>query len=153
MPGIKSRHIPWIEQSIKTHNSDECLLWPFAKGKGGYGHLKYEGRFVDVHRLAFFLANGRWADPETRHTCDIRLCFNPRHLIEGTRIQNAADAVARQRTSRGTDRPESKLNEHLVRKMRAERPSFTYRELGDRYGVCEMVAYAVVNRRTWRHVE
>src|SRR5882757_5382277 len=93
----KSTHIPWIIKALRDHTSDDCLLWPFGRGSKGYGACWFEGRGQRAHRLAFFIAYGRWPYPEARHTCDVRLCINPRHVIEGTHHQNVMDMVERGR--------------------------------------------------------
>lgn len=74
----------WFLNSIKSHNSDACLRWPYFTDNKGYGRVVYRGRAIPVHRLAFFLANGKWPTPYAIHTCPNADCFNHRHLIEGS---------------------------------------------------------------------
>lgn len=48
-----------------------------------------------AHRLAYELFRGEIPTGLlVRHTCDIKLCVNPYHLILGTAKDNAADRTA-----------------------------------------------------------
>jgi len=86
--------------------SGACWLWTGTKDRGGYGVVTVSKQHWRSHRLAWHTANGRLADPlpshvQIRHTCDVRLCCNPAHLIPGTAAENAQDAVDRGRTAGG----------------------------------------------------
>jgi len=80
-----------------------CWIWQRGQDGGGYGQVWFEGRMVRAHRVAFFLAYGRWPTPCARHRCDTTLCCRPDHLLEGTRRDNNEDRDRRGRqvTPRG----------------------------------------------------
>lgn len=111
-------------------------LW---QGKGrtgslGYGAIKLPlalglGRKNEsAHRFAFYLARGFWPE-NARHTCDIPLCCNPDHLLEGTPLQNTQDCAHRGRLRNGN----IKLNPAIWQAIRkSNEPT---RILADRYGV------------------
>ena len=67
----------------------------------GYGTMSiWNGNHavpVRAHRIAFFLAHGHWPEPETLHLCDNPPCCNPRHLREGTRMDNVRDMIMKNR--------------------------------------------------------
>jgi hypothetical protein len=82
---------------------DECWLWQGPVHRTGYGNAgswfyKNMGTPI-VHRAVYLAVHGELPPPplEIRHTCDNRLCCNPRHLIPGTRRDNMADMVVRGR--------------------------------------------------------
>jgi len=74
----------------RTKPDGSCLIW--TKGLNqGYGRLRWNGKVVQAHRLAFFLRLGRWPDGELRHLCNRRECIL--HAVEGTRTENMQDKV------------------------------------------------------------
>jgi HNH endonuclease len=156
MPNRKSTHIDWLIEALKSHNSNECLLWPFAATPKGYGHCWFQGHGRRAHRIAFFITYGHWPFPEARHTCDVRLCFNPAHIIEGTHIENVADMVARGRAARGERTAKSRFTPELVRIIRNEykpwHPERSAAALSRKYGCCRDAIDDIVHRRFWKHV-
>jgi hypothetical protein len=103
-------------------------------GSLGYGAVKLPmalglGRkMVGAHRLAFFLTYGYWPK-NTRHTCDIPLCCNPDHLVEGTQADNIHDCIKRHRSRNGN----IKLTPEIWQALRQSTESSTV--LGQRYGI------------------
>ncbi|MBS1674455.1 MAG: HNH endonuclease, partial [Actinobacteria bacterium] len=94
---------------------DECWLWtgPVRKGYGAIGEGGGHGRTLRANRVAWELANGQEIPNGTivRHTCDVPLCCNPRHLVLGTHAENSRDRVERGRHVRGAGHPRSRLTE------------------------------------------
>ncbi len=76
---------------------DGCHLWTGAVGQGGYGNTYFEGKYVNVHRLIAGAVKG----DVVRHTCDVKLCCNPHHLIIGTQQDNIDDMVSKGRQKKG----------------------------------------------------
>jgi hypothetical protein len=112
--------------------------WIFT-GKARSGSLNYGSvttpttlglgrRVVGAHRFAFFLTHGYWPE-NARHTCDIPLCCNPDHIVEGTQADNVQDCVKRHRRRNGN----IKLNPEIWAEIRKSTESSTV--LGKRYGV------------------
>lgn len=88
---------------IPPHRPDlgPCDLW-LASLTGGYGQISVDGRPVLAHRVAFFLAEGRWPEPCCLHHCDNPRCVRRSHLFEGTKADNIADMDAKGRARRDT---------------------------------------------------
>lgn len=82
--------------------SGEC--WPFTgyRDENGYGVLRFQGKSVLAHRLAFTLANGV-IDPDlyVLHSCDNPPCCRPKHLSQGTQLDNMIDAACKGRVAHG----------------------------------------------------
>ena len=63
-------------------DTDECILWPYARSSRGYGKVSVNGTVRPTHRLALETVS----DPPTlKHhpahgPCHNPLCVNPRHL-------------------------------------------------------------------------
>lgn len=81
-----------------------CWLWTGARNNCGYGKVRWRGRLVYVHRLAYYLTHGR--NPQggcVLHKCDTPACFNPEHLQGGTHSTNLKHQY--QRNRRRTPKP------------------------------------------------
>lgn len=66
-----------------------CLRWTGATSEG-YGRIRFDGRVECVHRVAYWLARGRWPTPgmDLDHLCRQRDCCEPAHVEEVTRGEN-----------------------------------------------------------------
>lgn len=70
-----------------------CWNWTGGTMTAGYGELWYRGRHIGTHRFSFLLHKGELAEGLVIcHTCEAnRLCVNPRHLYQGTYMDNFED--------------------------------------------------------------
>lgn len=135
---------------------DECWNWTRSLNKG-YGVFSPTGGGTrGAHIIAWELAN-RMELPKgmiVRHTCDNRRCCNPAHLLLGTKAENSADMVERQRQSRGVDRHNAKLTEDDVREIRRRYASGeTQKAIAQDYGMEQTNISFIVRRKTWAHVD
>jgi len=91
--------------------------WPFGgyRDKDGYGQFHVNKHPMRAHRVAFALANGRFADPFTLHRCHNPACCNPAHLYEGTPAQNSRDMVDAGRSTKGDKNPSRQHPERMPR--------------------------------------
>ncbi len=77
-------------------NDDGCWLWQGPYLPNGYGRTTRYQYEQKVHRVSFILFKGDIpAGMVIRHTCDIKHCCNPEHLLLGTDSDNKRDAVER----------------------------------------------------------
>ena len=129
----------------------ECWLWTGRPNGAGYGTCHYEGKKMGAHVATYLMFHG--ALPEgcrvVRHTCDMRMCCNPAHLLAGTHADNTRDMHERGRSNRAT-----KLSKRDVKNIRAE---FTGKRgeqaiLADRYGVSRATINLIIKRRNWKNV-
>lgn len=106
--------IPLEERYVMDQDTD-CWVFQGAKDTSGYGLVTYHRINTSAHRLAAHLWLGfDLADPRIiRHTCDNPPCINPAHLLPGTKLDNAADMVARGRQERCGDPGEGHYNAKL----------------------------------------
>lgn len=78
----------------------ECWLWNGLRNNYGYGLFTFRNIKLRAHRVAYRLTTG--IDPgtlEVCHKCDTPSCV--RCLFIGTRLENARDAMVKNRTSKG----------------------------------------------------
>lgn len=142
-----------------TKCENGCWEYTLGKDKDGYGIYKQQ----KAHRVAYELWNGEIpAGQLVRHKCDNPPCVNPEHLEIGTHRDNMRDMVERGRHGaktcpqsfpRGEKHTNSKLTEDDVREIRILRGfGFTFKELGNIYGICRQSATNIVYKKIWKHI-
>jgi hypothetical protein len=141
--------------SFKKQN-DGCWIWLRSK-TGRYGRLRVNGVNMMAHRFSWILHNGPIPDGiSVLHKCDVGLCVNPDHLFLGTLPDNMADMVSKERQSKGSHRPYSKLTEDLVRNLRKiyqpGHPRNGAKPLAKQFGVNYYTMMNLLTGKTWKHV-
>lgn len=146
----------WFIDSLSSHNSDDCIEYPFTRNAQGYGYIRdpESKKLVKAHRLAFKLTYGHWPTPMGLHRCDCPACFNPRHIFEGTTTDNMADMKAKGRDNymRGENNGRAKLTFQQACEIRERHipGSSNYKELAKEYRVSITVVYSILQGRNWR---
>jgi predicted XRE-type DNA-binding protein len=146
---------------VPEHRSElgACWIWTARLSPIGYGEFWFEGRMHGAHRVAWFLEHGSWPDPCALHACDNRACVRvTSHLFEGSQVENIADRDTKGRTvvpsQRGVAHSQAKLNEALVRQIRAAIASGESQpSIALRLGVSRSAINNVANGYCWGHVQ
>lgn len=79
----------------RVTKTSTCWLWTGGK-RGGYGMFWYLGSNSSAHVISYMLFKG--GIPKgllVRHSCDVKNCVNPEHLLLGTTLDNWRDALER----------------------------------------------------------
>jgi NADH:ubiquinone oxidoreductase subunit E len=138
----------------------EC--WPWKAGKNWKGYGTFGGSSggkqwgTVAPRYAYETLFGPLGDPKVfvLHSCDNPACCNPEHLSPGSVVDNAADMTARNRQSRGSNRPLSKLTEEQVQEAaRLWLSGEKQHQIAKLFGVNQSQVSRALNRHRWRHVE
>lgn len=90
----------------KTSSPKGCWLWK-GSGRSQDGYVVYEAstgrakrRSVLAHRYAWELTRGNEPSETLDHTCYVRHCVNPDHMIERTLEENQREGLKRRRFER-----------------------------------------------------
>ena len=134
-----------------------CHVWAGCLNDDGYGEMSFMGKRERSHRVAFFLANGRWPKPQALHRCDNRACVRGEHLFEGTNKDNVDDKVAKGRALafavRGEDHPCAKLSNADLDAIRSAAAAGTKNcDLAAQFGVTRTRISQIVRGRTGRAI-
>lgn len=144
----------WMKKN-SVFTGEECLIWPFAKNKQGYGVLHAVNSSRLAHRIMCEIKNGK---PESEkldaaHSCGNGHlgCVNPMHLRWDSRSGNCSDKMAHGTDNRGEKSPVSKLTNFDVSKIRRLRGSIPQRELAIRFGVDQSNICKIQKNVSWSY--
>jgi len=153
---------------VSKPSSTTCWLWTGGLYRHGYGHFKCRGnadyyahRFSwELHNKSDIIPNG---NSKILHTCDVRNCVNPEHLVLGTQADNMQDMYAKGRDYKGPrywlhrrqgeGHPLVQLTDQSVRDIRRRAAAGeTQQKLADEYNVTQAHISKIVRRVTWKHI-
>lgn len=141
----------------KVQKTDGCWLWLAGPAGDGYGTFKLNGATLLAHRVSYLLTHGELPDGpgyhgvEIRHTCDVRRCVRPDHLVPGSHWENMQDAAQRKRM--GLSSQPGELNaacrfpDLQIAEMRAlyAKGGTTQQKIAERFNTTQPVVCNIVN--------
>lgn len=145
----------FIDSAI-AQETDQCILWPYAKAGAGYGTVKHDGKMIGVHRYVCMKCHGQPQDShlEAAHKCGVANCINKRHIRWATPSGNQADRLMHGTANQGERHGHSKLTAPDIIEIRKMLKSgATQREIAACFGVHVMTISSVRRRKTWSHVK
>lgn len=92
----------WVSEYSNFVGAD-CLEWPFAKSKKGYGICRHKGSVIHAHRVVCLLAHGEppAGFTDAAHSCGNKLCCNPAPLRHASTLDNQREKIAHGTVPRG----------------------------------------------------
>lgn len=139
-------------QEAAQRETDDCILWPFGRKASGYGVFHGDTEAKTAHRKMCEIAYGPPPTPahQGAHSCNNRICVNPRHLRWALPIENIADQIAHGTRARGERNGFVKLTADAVKEIRRRHATgITGRALALEYGVTPTQLSRVVRREAW----
>jgi hypothetical protein len=133
----------------------ECLLWPYAKDRNGYGNLVVDGSLKTAHRIVCAVVNGPPPSDkhESAHSCGNSVCVNPLHLRWATHAENMSDRILHGTDNRGERCSSAKLTSAEVLEIRRARKNHDRATVAGRFGVSVDAIYDIDKRRSWSWLE
>jgi hypothetical protein len=145
----------------KTARRGKCIVWKAGCAKNGYGLFsvktpkgsKRRHKTIYAHRYIYARVFGSIPPKkDVMHSCDRRGCVSLQHLSPGSRKRNMEDAVAKQRTQRGEDRPTAKLTAKSVREIRRRcARGESQASIAADLGVHQVTVGKAATGKTWKH--
>lgn len=143
----------WSQVAL-TADDSRCWLWTGKVQRKGYPRRKYAGGMYLGHHIAWHLTYGRFPQGEVlRHKCDNPRCVNPKHLVEGTSLQNVEDRQLRNRQAKGSRIACARLKESdipFIRKALAEGIEMPI--IAKQFNVGPTAIHSIKRGITWSHV-
>lgn len=128
---------------VDVRGDDEC--WELTGQNNEYGTFMVDGKHMRGNRFAWLATNGDPGELWVLHTCDNRICMNPRHLFLGTPAENTLDMYRKGR------HPGARLNHEKARRIRELLAAgMTRAELAKQFQVSQALIGHVVRGETWR---
>lgn len=154
MSDLTDREIARFWSKVERRGPDDCWPWTSGRFKGsGYGAFWLRRNNVGSHRIACAFEHGDGYDLFALHSCDNRICCNPRHLRWGTPADNMADRSDRGRAPIGERHGNSTLTAADVLAIRFRRTrGETLRSIAGDYGITLQAVAQIAAHKTWRHV-
>lgn len=136
-------------------DTDECVIWPFAKNTKGYGVMNPKSNSHGeraAHRAALRVHVGEpEAGQQALHgRCNNPSCVNPKHLRWGTPQDNMDDRQVDGTANKGERNTFAKLTD--AQALEIYNSSDSTAVLALRYGLTAPSVRNIKRRHTWRHI-
>ena len=153
------RFMQWFVKDEHTG----CWNWTGGTiGKTGYGQFRIGSKNFVASRASWIIFKGEIPKNDSSyktlfvcHKCDNPRCVNPDHLFLGDHQANVEDKMQKKRhrygISVGESHGNSKLDEAKVRYIRSS--SKTQQELASEFNMSQASIWAVIARKTWKHID
>lgn len=143
----------YLREVVIPYDGDDCLPWPFAKTRKGYGTLSVGGRMQIVSRMVCEVVNGPPPEPryEAAHLCGNGRggCVTKRHLVWKTPSENSADKILHDTHNRGERHGIAKLTRDQVAEIQALKGKVSQTELARRFGVSQSAVSLIQTGKNW----
>ena len=128
----------WLIDRL-DYGSDDCLVWPYSKARGGYGQFVCDRKMHYAHRFVCELKHGPAPSPthEAAHGCGNSSCVNPRHISWKTRFENKMDCRLHGTHIKHRYGNMGKVTRDQAAQIRALEGIKTLKEIGEQFGLSE----------------
>lgn len=132
---------------VNIMDSADCWEWTGGRSKKGYGQINlilFGKSHILTHRISWMLFNKMLVpdDLQILHSCDNKLCCNPKHLSSGTNLENIVQAI-----DRGLRKVGTVLTVNEVRSIRDMEGQMTYEEIACIFNVHRSTVGRIINKQ------
>lgn len=139
--------------TVLTNNSDECLIWPFARDAQGYAKMHVGPKNRLVARMLCEETNGPPPTQrhEAAHSCGKGMggCVNRWHLSWKTHRENEADKLLHGTDQFGERNPIAKLTQEQADQIRKIGKSMAQRKIAAQFGVSQSLISLILRGEIW----
>lgn len=90
-----------LNKNIKKLGDNECWPWIASINQEGYGQTSFLGKNAKAHRVVMICKDRiDFTEKQVLHSCDNRICCNPKHLRWGTNKENCIERIQRNESER-----------------------------------------------------
>lgn len=150
----KGALLEYLNKVVLQYAGEDCLMWPYARTRDGYGQIMIEGKMCYVHRLACTHLHGAppTASHEAAHLCGKGNlgCVNATHLMWSTRQENEAHKMQHGAVRSGESHSNSKLTDDQVRQIRALRGTILQKDIASMFDVTPSAVCHIQAGRRWK---
>lgn len=143
----------FLRDVVFPYEGKDCLFWPFATNKDGYG-IVWQGT---VHRIVCERRNGPPPTPEheAAHSCGNGhlACVAGHHLSWKTHVENMAYRIPHGTHSRGERCGKAKLTEDEVRAIRVLTARMPQGDIAKIFGVSSQHISKIQSDQQWSHLK
>jgi hypothetical protein len=150
--------VKFFNEVVLSHQSDDCLIWPYGKDGNGYATLLLCGKRGHVHRFVCEAKNGPppFSKAEAAHSCGNGHlgCVNQQHLRWKTRTENQNDRIIHgtSPSNPGEKNGNAKLTEADVLKIRSLENTATTNEIARQFSIHFSTVRSIILRKKWNHI-
>ena len=143
-------------EKVNIGDINVCWNWKAGIKGSGYGNFWIGNRSYQAHRISFILFKGKIKKGNyICHECDNKLCVNPKHLWQGTHLDNMRDKVSKGRQVRmsGSKNGFAKLTDKDVIEIRElyKTGEFTLKQLGKLYKCHYSNIHLITTNKHWKY--
>ncbi len=140
------------EKKVIRKSDNECWDWSGMIDDSGYASMKVHRKNEKASRMSWLMNFGEIPNGLlVCHTCDNRLCTNPKHLWLGTHQMNVTDMMSKGRhvVTRGG----AKLTEEQVKEIKKLlKEGITVTEIAKTYNMKQSSISLIKLGKNWKHV-
>lgn len=140
----------FYHDTVLPYEGDDCLIWPYNRGKKGYAVMMQDGKSLRISRVLCTEINGPPPTPKhhAAHTCGKGRdgCVTKGHLAWKTPSENEADKKIHGTFFVPSFR-KSKVDDAQVREIVALRGKMTQKAIGEKYGISGQAVSNIQRKR------